>query len=720
MGWLINILTELGQDNIKHSSALPAHQMRGNEIKYHRRQTENNHLIIFMKNKIIVFFLSIIISFFVLSPTLAIKLKIGSQCNTNADCDSGDCEESTKPDGTGGTLSFCDCDEVDLSVTGFDESQDCADRYGGKKGDWTCKDGPPATWDLDYCLNNLVAKNTKFPVEPLADPSFLNYILDPTMVLSTITYEDIKPDTKITIPNLEFSEVLMLEKTDASGMQSTYVKIPYLGEYIASIYRYGIAVAGVLAMVIIVIAGFEWTISGGNPERIKSAQKRIAGSITGLTIALLTYTLLYTVNPNLIKNGDLQIKYIEKINIDEIMASHTPGDAGDWGKKPMEETVSWIKIPLTIINAMTFRPDTVYAQELLNNLSIKEIIRYYTKQYGPYNKLIGRQSGTKTSLKPEYLQIGSCLGWPTEDLYGDEARKAAIDFAFYLRDSGIVSYTLGGYGAPCAILPKNTTSISEAACKIADHGSFECSKSLRTELDAGKWIKPWEINYCLDCSGFIHTIFKCGAQKFTGGKTELLFSCAADQLLMYQPIPRSITKPGDIVGFRKDPTKGQQTGHVLICLNNGCTKVMDVHGPQASSRQYTNKGLDEEPEGFLDWLEQSDLEAIRATLKKEWRGLESLDSEIKNKIKNGGNKDGNLSFKRTYDETGILPPEILLPETVIADMQKQVNFHFEFRRIMNVDYKDTKDIPPPHCDDIIKYSLCDNVVKDLKKSGDCI
>ena len=133
-------------------------------------------------------------------------------------------------------MSFCDCGELDIKIITPENSQDCADAYGGKEEDWSCKDGAYATWNLDYCLDNKNPENSKFPVKPLKDDSFIEQIvdgiLDPTVVLSTLPSKDIKPDLQITVPDLKFSKTTLIEKIGASGKQTTFVNVPYLGEYL--------------------------------------------------------------------------------------------------------------------------------------------------------------------------------------------------------------------------------------------------------------------------------------------------------------------------------------------------------------------------------------------------------------------------------------------------------------------------------------------------------
>jgi len=60
-----------------------------------------------------------------------------------------------------------------------------------------------------------------------------------------------------------------------------------------------LTIAGILAVIMIIIAGVQWVTSGGNSEMINGAKKRIGGALTGLLIAYLSYTILNTINPAL-------------------------------------------------------------------------------------------------------------------------------------------------------------------------------------------------------------------------------------------------------------------------------------------------------------------------------------------------------------------------------------------------------------------------------------
>lgn len=73
-----------------------------------------------------------------------------------------------------------------------------------------------------------------------------------------------------------------------------------LKEYLTWAFRFTLALAGFLAVMMIVIGGVEWIISGANESSRSDAKKRINNAISGLVLALVSYLVLYTINPNLV------------------------------------------------------------------------------------------------------------------------------------------------------------------------------------------------------------------------------------------------------------------------------------------------------------------------------------------------------------------------------------------------------------------------------------
>ncbi|MBI4426906.1 MAG: hypothetical protein HY569_00250 [Candidatus Magasanikbacteria bacterium] len=99
---------------------------------------------------------------------------------------------------------------------------------------------------------------------------------------------------------------------EAGGQPSTYT---HIGEFIKWIYRYGIVVASILAVMMIIKAGFDWIISGGNQEVISGAHKKIGNALMGLFLAVMAYFILNLINPYLVNFRLPQIWMINTANL---------------------------------------------------------------------------------------------------------------------------------------------------------------------------------------------------------------------------------------------------------------------------------------------------------------------------------------------------------------------------------------------------------------------
>lgn len=85
------------------------------------------------------------------------------------------------------------------------------------------------------------------------------------------------------------------------------INIPWIGQYVSALYQYGVGLAAVLAVVMIMIGGFLWLTSGGSPNRAGKAKEFITSALLGLLLALFSYTILYTINPRLVTMGSLKV-----------------------------------------------------------------------------------------------------------------------------------------------------------------------------------------------------------------------------------------------------------------------------------------------------------------------------------------------------------------------------------------------------------------------------
>ncbi len=137
---------------------------------------------------------------------------------------------------------------------------------------------------------------------------------------------------QIKIPGLVYSSLDKVKsqcQTDSQG-NLTNCGFPWLGEYIAGIYKYAIGIVGILAAVVLMIGGVMWIVAGGNATAIGEAKAWIGASLTGLIIALCSYTILYQVNPALVSFKPLALGIVKEFKITPEVLSYT-GLTGGYG-----------------------------------------------------------------------------------------------------------------------------------------------------------------------------------------------------------------------------------------------------------------------------------------------------------------------------------------------------------------------------------------------------
>lgn len=92
---------------------------------------------------------------------------------------------------------------------------------------------------------------------------------------------------------------LEVEYPEVEGQKPEEVTTP-IPEYVKYIFNFLIWASGIIALVVLVIGGFQWFTSAGNLERIKEAKERIGAALLGLLILFGSYLILTTINPNLV------------------------------------------------------------------------------------------------------------------------------------------------------------------------------------------------------------------------------------------------------------------------------------------------------------------------------------------------------------------------------------------------------------------------------------
>lgn len=133
----------------------------------------------------------------------------------------------------------------------------------------------------------------------------------PAAPATPYVYEVVQPKLEIALPTLLGGFTKILSPTGEVG--DRYLILPWIGEYIAAMYKYAIGIVGILSGIMIVVAGLIWLTAGGSAERVTTAKSYIEGALVGLVIALTSYVLLYAINPKLTEFESLKVKFIERI-----------------------------------------------------------------------------------------------------------------------------------------------------------------------------------------------------------------------------------------------------------------------------------------------------------------------------------------------------------------------------------------------------------------------
>jgi len=82
----------------------------------------------------------------------------------------------------------------------------------------------------------------------------------------------------------------------------------WIAEYIVGLYKYGIGIIGIIAMLAIAIGAAMWVISAGNPGRIGEAKSWISNGLIGLSLGLGSYILLAMINSDLVNFKMIEMK----------------------------------------------------------------------------------------------------------------------------------------------------------------------------------------------------------------------------------------------------------------------------------------------------------------------------------------------------------------------------------------------------------------------------
>jgi hypothetical protein len=74
-----------------------------------------------------------------------------------------------------------------------------------------------------------------------------------------------------------------------------------LGNYIQVAYNVLLGIGTTIAIVMLMVGGFQYVLGAGAPEQLAKGKKRMKDAVIGLVLLMSAYVILFTVNPQLVK-----------------------------------------------------------------------------------------------------------------------------------------------------------------------------------------------------------------------------------------------------------------------------------------------------------------------------------------------------------------------------------------------------------------------------------
>ncbi|MFA5175539.1 MAG: hypothetical protein WC430_03955 [Patescibacteria group bacterium] len=150
------------------------------------------------------------------------------------------------------------------------------------------------------------------------------YVFSPTIIENT---ENLTvPQLQVQIPGFKGFTSDQSKIVSEENGQKGY-SFPWIGEYFIALYKWAIRLIAALAVIMIMWAGVEWMIAGGNSGQISDAKERISGALFGLVLLLCINTFLSFINPQLTVFKPIQlgaIKTVELVGDEEDISQQLP------------------------------------------------------------------------------------------------------------------------------------------------------------------------------------------------------------------------------------------------------------------------------------------------------------------------------------------------------------------------------------------------------------
>lgn len=102
------------------------------------------------------------------------------------------------------------------------------------------------------------------------------------------------------------------EKIPLSVHIGTTKNVADLGDYIQVVYNFALGIAGAVAALMMMIGGFEYLTAAGDKGRVDAGKEKIKNAVIGLALALGAFTILNTINPDLLSLETPRVPLVKK------------------------------------------------------------------------------------------------------------------------------------------------------------------------------------------------------------------------------------------------------------------------------------------------------------------------------------------------------------------------------------------------------------------------
>ncbi len=104
--------------------------------------------------------------------------------------------------------------------------------------------------------------------------------------------------------------------TQAQGLE--FLGINYstnIGDVLAGVYRFALGLVGIAALIMFVLGGVTYMTAADSQDRVKQGQTFMRNAVFGLALALLSYLILFTINPDIVQRLELDLVKIKEAKI---------------------------------------------------------------------------------------------------------------------------------------------------------------------------------------------------------------------------------------------------------------------------------------------------------------------------------------------------------------------------------------------------------------------